>query len=416
MKKWYLSGDFLRLWVGLAVSYLGDALFLVGFMWIAVTRGSVSAPAIIIALQTLPMALLGPFVGVMIDRLSKRLLMIGSDLIRAAIILLVLVLNQSGLLTVWHLYIVAFVLGTFELIYRPLVRILVPTLVPAEALASANSLFLGTQQLTAIFGAISGGVIVAAVGPQAILAFDAATFLFAAGMLFSITFTQALSGKRLEGSRSVKGVLSEVLAGVHYVVTRRDILVLLLTIAGLNLAVSPVNALLPAYAIDALRGDSLVLGLLYAAQGLGMLLGNIFVSLWASRISLLISLVTGLSMMAVGVMGMSLLQIPVLSILSSFAAGLGVPFVFTPTFTYLQRTVPLEYQGRVFALQQSTATVAVPLGAFLAAVAATTFSVGGIFASTSLGLCLVAALAIASGKIRNLPTKAEEIGESVTPP
>jgi len=219
-KKWYLNKNLLHLWVGLMISYLGDALFLVAFMWIAVTRGSIGAPAIIIALQTLPMVLFGPFVGVMIDHLPKRRLMIGSDLIRAIILFLVLIADQSGLLAIWHLYILAFMLGVFELIYRPLVRILIPTLVSADVLASANSLFLGTQQLTSIFGAIAGGVIVGAVGPQVVLALDAATFLFAAGMIFFVEFAPSLRQSQSGKVKGVSGILTDVLGGIRYVTSR----------------------------------------------------------------------------------------------------------------------------------------------------------------------------------------------------
>jgi len=376
------------------ISYLGDALFLVAFMWIAVTRGSVGAPAIIIALQTLPMVLFGPFVGVMVDRLPKRRLMIGSDLIRAIILFLVLIADLNGLLAIWHLYILAFVLGMFELIYRPLVRILIPTLVSADFLASANSLLLGTQQLTSIFGAIAGGVIVGAIGPQVVLALDAATFLFVAGMIFFVEFAPSLRQSQSGRVKGVSGILMDVLGGIRYVTSRRDILTLLLTITGLNLAVSPVNALLPAYATEVLEGGSFLLGMLYGAEGLGMLLGNILISMLASRISLSISIGIGLGVMAIGVMGLASSQIPFLSFGFYFLAGLGVPLVFTTTFTHLQKTVPLEYQGRVFALQQSTATLAVPIASFLTAAMINILSIRYLLVIASLALLVVAALAV----------------------
>jgi len=393
-KKWYLNRSLLCLWIGLMISYLGDALFLVAFMWIAVTRGSVGAPAIIIALQTLPMVLFGPFVGVMVDHLSKRRLMIGSDLIRAIILFLVLIADLNGFLAIWHLYILAFVLGMFELIYRPLVRILIPTLVSADFLASANSLLLGTQQLTSIFGAIAGGVIVGAIGPQVVLALDAATFLFAAGMIFFVEFAPSLRQSQSGRVKGVSGILMDVLGGIRYVTSRRDILTLLLTITGLNLAVSPVNALLPAYATEVLEGGSFLLGMLYGAEGLGMLLGNILISMLASRISLSISIGIGLGVMAIGVMGLASSQIPFLSFGFYFLAGLGVPLVFTTTFTHLQRTVPLEYQGRVFALQQSTATLAVPIASFLTAAMINILSIRYLLVIASLALLVVAALAV----------------------
>lgn len=393
-KKWYLNRNLLCLWIGLMISYLGDALFLVAFMWIAVTRGSVGAPAIIIALQTLPMVLFGPFVGVMVDRLPKRRLMIGSDLIRAIILFLVLIADLNGLLAIWHLYILAFVLGMFELIYRPLVRILIPTLVSADFLASANSLLLGTQQLTSIFGAIAGGVIVGAIGPQVVLALDAATFLFVAGMIFFVEFAPSLRQSQSGRVKGVSGILMDVLGGIRYVTSRRDILTLLLTITGLNLAVSPVNALLPAYATEVLEGGSFLLGMLYGAEGLGMLLGNILISMLASRISLSISIGIGLGVMAIGVMGLASSQIPFLSFGFYFLAGLGVPLVFTTTFTHLQKTVPLEYQGRVFALQQSTATLAVPIASFLTAAMINILSIRYLLVIASLALLVVAALAV----------------------
>ena len=395
-KKWYLNRNLLLLWIGLMISYLGDALFIVAFMWIAVTRGSTGAPAIIIALQTLPMVLFGPFVGVMIDYFPKRRLMIASDLIRAFILFLVLIADLNGFLAIWHLYILAFVLGMFELIYRPLVRILIPTLVSTDFLASANSLFLGTQQLTSIFGAIAGGVIVGTIGPQVVLGLDAATFLFAAGMIFFVEFNPSLRKSQSEKIKGISGVLKDVISGIRYVTTRRDILTLLLTITGLNLAVSPVNALLPAYATKVLEGGSYLLGMFYGAEGLGMLLGNILISKLASRISLPMSIGFGLGVMATGVMGLAFSQISFLSLGFYFLAGLGVPLVFTTTFTHLQKTVSLEFQGRVFALQQSTATLAVPIASFLTAAMVNIFSIQHLFIMSGLALLIITILAVSN--------------------
>jgi MFS family permease len=107
---------FTLIWIGQVLSLLGTAISNFGMQfWIFDASGGRATPMTRIGLLfTLPMVIFSPFVGVLVDKSNRKLMMMLSDLAAALITLVVLILFSTGTLEIWHLYITAFIGGTFQ--------------------------------------------------------------------------------------------------------------------------------------------------------------------------------------------------------------------------------------------------------------------------------------------------------------
>jgi len=146
--------DFRLLFGGQAVSVLGDALFPVALAF-AVLDGLDGSPGqlgLVLAAQVLPMTLLVLVAGVWADRLSRRRLMLVSDVGRCVVQVVIAVLLLTGLAQLWHLIVLVAVYGSFEAFFRPAAGGLIPALVPPGELQQANSLIGLAQNVGFVLG------------------------------------------------------------------------------------------------------------------------------------------------------------------------------------------------------------------------------------------------------------------------
>lgn len=379
--------NFTILWAGLVQSYLGDAFLAIGLMWLVldITKSPASA-ATVVALGGLP-KLLGPLAGVLVDRTSKRLLMVGADLARGAILLGVFGLHTLGWLQVVHLYAVALALGLLSIVYSPSLRVLLPTLVPNERLPAANSALQAGLQLSSIVGASLAGVVLAAVGAPVALLIDGVTFLVAGAAISLIRFPESLLASKGLRARQVLAALWE---GLRYIVGVREVLALTFLAFFINLVLSPINVILPVFSEKVLGAGVQGFGFLASAIGLGLLLGNVLAGLIGDRLAYAWMIFWGLLGMAASLAGLSLVQGLNWALAAVAILGATAPIVQVPLVTRLQRSVPQGLQGRVFATWDAVVTLSIPMAAVLAGRALAQFPVSLVFVFGAVGTMAVA--------------------------
>ena len=132
--------DFKLLFAATVAANLGDAFYFVALPWLVLAYGgSATAVGLTGAAAMLPYVLLGPLAGVISDRVNRKMLMVGSDIARALIIMVLVAAGWLGLLQTWHFAITAFLLTTAGLFMFPARGALVPSLVPKQELVAANA-------------------------------------------------------------------------------------------------------------------------------------------------------------------------------------------------------------------------------------------------------------------------------------
>ena len=207
--------DFRLLWSGLAVSLVGSGLWLVALTWQVIELGGgpaqLSLVTALYSVDLLAFVLLG---GVAADRQPQRLVMLATDLVRAAILLVLGTLSLSGDLRIWHLAAGGLVIGAGKAFFIPSYTALLPRLLPEDELLAANGLE-GTLRPLAqqAAGPALGGVAVAALSPGAAILAGGLTYLVSAGCLVAMKVRSVQS----KGAPGVASVFTDLREGLRYV-------------------------------------------------------------------------------------------------------------------------------------------------------------------------------------------------------
>ena len=386
-KLW--SRDFTILWLGLVQSYIGDAFLAIGLMWLVLDMtGSPTAAATLVALGGLP-KLLGPLAGVLVDRSSKRKLMIGADLVRGVILIAIYILRVMQLLQVWHLYALVILLGAMSIVYGPSLRVLLPNLVANESLPAANSLLQGSLQLAMVLGTSLAGIVLAMFGTPIALLVDGISFLLASVVIWFVHFPpQLLQTAKLEFGH----VFKDMLDGLRFIVNTQEVLLLTVLAFFLNLVLSPINIILPFYSEKVLGSGVEGFGFLASAISIGLLMGNLLAGTIGDRIPYARTILLGLLGMTAVLASLSMISLLWPALILTAALGMMAPVIQVPAITRLQRTIPPGLQGRVFATWEALVTLSIPIAAGVVGQALVTMPVPVIFGGAAIGTLLVTLL------------------------
>ena len=261
--------NFRLLWIGQAVSALGDPLQAVALAWwiLDVTGSPVVLSTALLAL-TVPRAMLTLVGGVVTDRLDARTVMFWSDAVRAATIGIFAACVYSGVLPLWFLYVLLGIQGAASGIFHPAAYSIAPRLVATEHLQAANSLSQTMPQLAMVFMAPLAGVLVAVLGPAVVLALNATSFAVAA-----MTAIAICPGSRPSQTTEASSLLDDIRIGVTYIWQQSWLVALLLVDVVLSIATAgPLAVGLPLLARNHGAGPE-KFGLLLAGFGAGSIIG-----------------------------------------------------------------------------------------------------------------------------------------------
>jgi MFS family permease len=253
-----------------AVSSLGSQMTFLALPWfVLVTTGSAAKMSIVLAVEILPVALLGIPSGALIARLGARKTMIVGDAARAPLMLAIPLLHEAGALTFPLLLVFVFALGCFMAPYFSAQRLILPELVGDDerTVGQANAIVEGTQRATALLGPSLAGILIATIGATNVLYVDAATYLVS----FLILATLVPRRPPVAESEDARGLL----AGIRFLFQDHLLRVLAVTALFLNMFGQMLAASLPVLAFEEFDESSKVAGAFFAAFGAGALIGAI---------------------------------------------------------------------------------------------------------------------------------------------
>ena len=260
--------DYRLLAGGMSVSLLGDGLFLVALAWQVYTMSdaptALATVGIAMTIPTIACLLIG---GAVSDRFDRRLVMLTADTVRAVALAALAALAVTGALTVWQLLTIAVVYGAATAFFNPASDALVPQLLPADALAQANSLDqLIRPMALRLAGPALGGLMVGAVGAGWTFALDAGSFAISVAALL------AMSPAEVTSTSEARSGVREIQAGLRYVRSHAWLWATLVTAAiAYLLFMGPTEVLLPFIVKHRFADGARDLGLIFAAGGLGSL-------------------------------------------------------------------------------------------------------------------------------------------------
>jgi MFS family permease len=382
--------DFALLWSGQTVSSLGDGIFTIALAIVALeVDHSPSGIAFVFAARALPSVLLALVGGVVVDRVSRRLVMLTSDSVRGLTVGSTALLLSRGDLRLWELIVMAAIFGCADSFFGPASMTIVPELLSPDLLVSGNALSQLSGQLTqGLIGPAVGGFIVAAIGTAWSFGLDAASFFISALCL-------SVMRSRSREEKSKRSPLEDAREGLRYVWKRNW---LAYSIVGAALAnffgLAPLGVLLPLFVRDTLHASALSLGLVFAAGGATGVVASLVVARLGppKRQVSVLWIAYAASGAAIAAMAFAP-NVLVTGLLTACEVGLML-YGDVLWVAMLQRLVPNEVLGRVSSLVYLFAFSLGPLGILFGGVAASAIGVRhAIFASGLIsGLICLAVL------------------------
>jgi DHA3 family macrolide efflux protein-like MFS transporter len=379
--------SFFFLWTGQAASLFGSQLVQFALIWwLTESTGSATVLAMASLVGLLPQVVLGPMIGVLVDRWNRRLIMLVSDSAVAAATILLAYLYWIGTVQVWHVFMILFVRALAGSFHFPSMMASTSLMVPESQLTRIQGLNQMLQGGLSIASAPLGALLLTLLPMQGVLAIDVLTAMFAVVPLFLVTIPQP---KRLPNEQTASALASfgsELKEGFLYVRGWRGLLILTGMAMIVKILLNPAFALIPLLVTDHFGGGAFQLGFLESAWGIGVVVGGILLSLWGGFKRRIVTTQVGLlglgfSLLTLGVAPASRFALGVVGI---FAAGLVIPLVDGPIMAILQATIPPDKQGRVFMLFGSLVSSTAPLGLIIAGPVADSIGVRFWFIAAAL--------------------------------
>ncbi|MGB4068012.1 MAG: MFS transporter [Nitrospira sp.] len=355
-----LTRDFGLVWSGQLISQIGDGVSKLALLWfVYAVTGSPLKTSIIGLLQTIPPIVLGPLIGVYVDRLPKKVLLITSDILRAVLLGLIPCLIPVESFTVSVLYVLVFLHAISTAVFGPALTAAIPEFVPKTKFTAANALLQGTTSLGIIFGPALSGLGIAAYGSQEVLCINAATYLISAACLALVRFAKPATHSPLLASKP--SMLQDMVEGIRYgLMTQPGLLLLTGTAALYTFGTSAWTALLPVFARKLLGLGPVEVGYLWSALGVGLLvtsIGLLWVTDWTVKDRM--RLIMGASVLSgAALCAFTWTVDPYLAGLFMGLIGCGMG-AFTPiAWGIIQEIVPSHMIGRVLGLYGTGAMTA----------------------------------------------------------
>ncbi|HLZ10106.1 MAG TPA: MFS transporter [Chloroflexota bacterium] len=282
--------------------------------------------------RSLPLFLLGMFGGVMGDRFDRQRIVLTLGVVNVTCMGFVAAMSYAGALDYPTLVIAEVIMGTSMAIDWPSRRALTLDLVGRELLANANALDSAGMNVSRIVGPLVSGAIIAFLGPTSSLGLMALIYVASALVVLKIPRVPA---SRLRPAAS--GVFRSLAHGFGYILQDQAVVGVLAITVAMNFLMFPYLQLMPVFAVDILHSGSIGLGVLSAVDGLGSLLGTLYLaSIAIQRRDGLIFWV-GSALGSLAIIGFALSRDFILACFLLFVGGIG-----RAGFSALQSTIILR--------------------------------------------------------------------------
>jgi MFS family permease len=387
--------DLRRLNLAYLTAQLAGMAYLVAISVYAFDQGGAKQVGLMMVLRLVPALLAAPFAGALADRFQRRHILIALDIARAGAQTGAGILVMAGAppLTV---YLAISVSGLASIGLEPARAALLPNLAKTpEQLAAANALGATIESAGVTAGPALGGLVLAVSSVQVVL------FTFAAASLLSALLASRIQGERERKTRDVEpgGVLRRSLAGFETIGRDHTLRIVVGVFALQMLAFGLLSVFVVAIALQELHiGDS-GLGWLYAASGLGGILGGLLTVNLAGRV-LATPLSLGMILIGGGYLMIGFVANEPIALLAMLLISLGGCYVDISTFTLLQRAVDEAVLARAFSVISTTVVSALLVGGALAPGLISVLGLRAAFAA--VGVVVLAGIGLALPALRRI--------------
>jgi len=353
--------NFLRLWLAQLISQFGDRIHQLALVGLIAERaaGSTMDLAKLLSFTILPVFIIQPFAGVLVDRWDQKTTLFVCDLMRGALVLLI-----PFIFIFWEsiipIYIIVFLAFCFSRFYVPAKMSILPELVEKDSLRMANSLVSTTGMIALVFGCAIGGFIVDYFGSRNGFFIDAATFFLSGLIIFSIDLSKRLKVSRaelLKTSKEIvgplrKSVWAELKEGFSYLADHKEIRFIINILFTLLAAAGSVYVVMIVFIQKSFNSVTKDLGILAVCLGAGLFVGAIVYGKWGKRVvwykTIFFSLFFGGLMLVLFALLVHHYPNIVMAIVLAFLLGVIIGPIFIASNTIVHLVSEEGMRGKVF--------------------------------------------------------------------
>ena len=338
MRRAFRQPGFSRLYAGLTASMFGDSvMLLVLSMWVKTVTGSSAQAGLTFFFMVIP-ALFAPLLGVWIDRVRRRPLLVWGHLASGAMVLPLVLVRGAG--QVWVIWVVAFLYGVSFIVLPAALNGLLKEMVPEEMLVDANASLQTTKESFRLFGPLVGALLFTWLGGWAVAMLDAVSFLAAAVVISTLVVHEDAP------VHEEAHFWSRLTAGVHHLagdrVLRHVLTGFALCILVLGFTESAIYALL-----DAFQRPATFVSVIVSVQGVGAVVGGVASGAVIKRIGEVGACAAALVLTVAGLVVMAETHSIVVVCLAAALFGASIPPITIAFMTLVQRRTPQPIMGRV---------------------------------------------------------------------
>jgi MFS family permease len=361
--------NFRLFWFGQLVSLVGTWMQTIAQGWLLLElTNDPLALGLAAAFQFVPVLIFGLFGGIIADMLPKRETLIATQAAAMALAFALGILVATGTVQVWHVYLLAILLGFVNAVDMPVRQAFVVEMVGRGDVGNAVALNSAVFNGSRIVGPAIAGLIIGTLGIATCFLVNGASFAAVIVGIAAMRREDLAPAPRMEVERSVGGVLDRLREGLSYV---RNTPVIFLSIVVLGAVATfgmNFNVLVPILARDVLQGDAATFGFLMAASGVGSLASAAMIA-YGQRPTLRL-LITGAVVFGAALVGLGLSRSFPLSVVLMIVLGWGVIAIAATTNTLIQLTVPDVLRGRVMSVYTTVFAGSTPFGGLFAGIVA----------------------------------------------
>ncbi len=403
---------FAALWLGQTISTIGNQLSGLAFPVFAVTMLGINEwqIGILNAANTASFLLVGLTAGALVDRMRKRRVMWVADFVRFGATLSIPLLYFTGVIQVWHLFIVAAINGLATVFFDVSYQSYIPILVPKEKIASANGALETTSQISGLSGPAIVGFLLTVIKAPFVLIVDAFSFLASVASLSVIRDREVPVAKHER-----QPLRKEIAEGIKFVWSNKIIRSISFTTATSNLFSTAIYTLLPIVILRTLNLSAAAFGLIESLSAIGGLLGAVSAAKLAKRIGegqlvAVSAIITGVCTFAPAIaIGLGQLPAMVLLIVAQALTSFSVLTYNITQVSARQQLCPERLLGRMNASIRFFVWGVMPIGALLSGAVATAIGIAPV-----LWICAVGGLLAASFVTFNPLSRMRILGNAET--
>lgn len=379
----YKNKNLMLLVMGQIVSNIGNYVFKTSVAWYIMSVLSIKNSGFYIAVfmscLLVPTLIFGPFSGVIADKFNRKKIIIGTDLIRGSLMLILALLNYFSLMSLPALFSITFACAFFETFFNPAVISSVPNLVQKENLSKANSLNSMSWKLSSMIGISISGFLFYYFGIFGVLLINGISFILSGvSEMFIDMPSTAKSQHSFELNKIGKDLLKDFKEGLIFLKTQKTLIILVGLALCINIIYYPIfEIIFPKTIKFNLNMSAKIYGILQSFIPIGSIIIMFILSFKNLKGKDSKWIINGVIFEGIIIL---LLGIPLAFFMRSYISssavvgtyallsiilGVIIGLMNIPLISSFHKLVPDEYRGRFFALFETASQGSIPIGAFV---------------------------------------------------